>query len=231
MRSLTDIRANTPKTEIFRGQIQHTMLAALLTIGACSLLRDNSGSFLGVSTMTWSYIAIALALIHQSIVAVVFRLQLHFNLMVRIFGSAALKVWGFIFLPLLGVRPILLIIVGICDYGSLGGNRMLQMFAGMLLMGLIGWAMHSVLKYFTINRALGGDHFYDEYLNMPMVNQGAFKYSGNAMYTFIFSGLWGIGLLLGSWNALVLALFYHAYIWVHMYCTEDPDMQVLYRSS
>ena len=39
----------------------------------------------------------------------------------------------------------------------------------------------------------------------------------------------GIGLLLGSWNAIVLALFYHAYIWVHMYCTEDPDMRILYK--
>ncbi len=231
MRNLTDIRANTPKTEVFRGQVQHAMIAALLTIGACSLLRDDGGSFLGIRTLTWSYITIATGLIHQSIVAVVFRLQLHFNLMVRLFGDRALKIWGFIFLPLLGARPVLLILVGISDYGSLGGNRTLEILAGLLLLGLIGWTMHSVLKYFTINRALGGDHFYDEYLNMPMVTQGAFKYSGNAMYSFVFSGLWGIGLLLGSWNALVLALFYHAYIWVHMYCTEDPDMRILYKSA
>ncbi|MGE4609893.1 MAG: methyltransferase, partial [Paracoccaceae bacterium] len=99
-----------------------------------------------------------------------------------------------------------------------------------LLFLLIPWTMHSVLKYFTINRALGGDHFDDKYLNMPMVNEGAFKYSNNAMYTFVFSGMWGIGLMLGSWNAIILALFYHAYIWVHMYCTEDPDMRILYKS-
>ena len=46
MRTLAEIRANTPKTEIFRGQIQHAMLAALITIGTCSLLKDNGGSFL-----------------------------------------------------------------------------------------------------------------------------------------------------------------------------------------
>ena len=230
MRSLTEIRANTPKTEVFRGQIQHAMIATLLTIGTCSLLRDNGGSFLGVSTMTWAYITIAVGLIHQSIVAIVFRLQLHFDVMVRIFGDKALKIWAAVFLPFLGARPVLLIIVGIADYGSLGGNRTIQLVIGAALMPLVGYTMHSVLKYFTLNRALGGDHFYDEYLNMPMVNQGAFKYSGNAMYTFVFTGLWGIGLLLGSWNALVLALFYHAYIWVHMYCTEDPDMRILYKS-
>ncbi len=230
MRSLTEIRATTPKSTIFRGQIQHAMIAALLTIGTCSLLRDNGGSFLGVTTITWAYITIAIGLIHQSIVAVVFRLQLHFDVMVRLFGDRALKIWAAIFLPLLGARPLLLVIVGISDYGSLGGNRSIQLVAGAVLILLVAYTMHSVLKYFTINRALGGDHFYDEYLNMPMVNQGAFKFSDNAMYTFVFTGLWGIGLLLGSWNALVLALFYHAYIWVHMYCTEDPDMRILYKS-
>ena len=60
--------------------------------------------------------------------------------------------------------------------------------------------------------------------------EGAFKYSSNAMYTFVFSGMWGIGLLLGSWNAIGLALFYHAYIWVHFYATEKPDMDFLYGS-
>ena len=64
---------------------------------------------------------------------------------------------------------------------------------------------------------------------MPIVEKGAFRYSSNAMYSFVFMGLWGIALLCGSWNALVLALFQHAYIWVHMYCTEGPDMDVLYR--
>ena len=51
------------------------------------------------------------------------------------------------------------------------------------------------------------------------------------MYSFVFLGLWGIALLTGSWNALVLALFNHAYIWVHMYCTEDPDMRIIYKDS
>ena len=229
MRSLAEIRATTPKTEIFRGQIQHAMIAALLTAGACAMLKDDGRSFLGLNTTTWAYAAIAVGLIHQSIVAVVFRLQLHFDILVRLFGDNALKVWAIIFLPLLAARPLLILIVGISDYGSLGGNRELQLVAGALLLLLIPWGMHSVLKYFTINRALGGDHFYDDYLNMPIVDQGAFRYSPNAMYTFIFSGLWGIALLLGSWNAMVLALFYHAYIWVHMYCTEDPDMRILYK--
>ncbi len=228
MRTLSNIRSRTPKSEIFRGQVQHAMIAALLTAGACSLLTSPDGTFLAVTPICWSYIAMGVALFHQSMVAVVFRLQLHLDLMVRLFGGNALKIWGVMFLPLLAARPLLLLIAGLADMGSLGGDRNLQLIAGALLMVPAVWGMHSVFVHFTINRALGGDHFFDKYLNMPMVDKGIFKYSSNAMYSFIFLGLWGIALLTGSWNALVLALFNHAYIWVHMYCTEAPDMDVIY---
>jgi hypothetical protein len=228
MRSLADIRARTPKLEIFRGQLQHAMIAALLTAGACSLLTSPEGSYFGVSPICWAYIALAIPLIHQSMVAVVFRAQLHLNLMVRIFGDRALKIWGVMFLPVLVARPVSLLIAGLADMGSLAGDRNLQLIAGAILLIPAVVGMHSVIKYFTINRALGGDHFYDKYANMPMVTEGIFKYSANAMYGFVFLGLWGIALLTGSWNAIVLALFNHAYIWVHMYCTEGPDMDVIY---
>jgi len=63
------------------------------------------------------------------------------------------------------------------------------------------------------------------------VTQAAFRYSGNAMYTFAFMILWAIALWTQSRAALALALFQHAYIWVHFYCTEAPDLEVLYSSA
>jgi hypothetical protein len=72
---------------------------------------------------------------------------------------------------------------------------------------------------------------FERYRAMPMVCEGAFKYSANAMYSFVFIGLWGIALLLGSQAALAVVLFQHAYIWVHWYCTEQPDEVVLYGQS
>ena len=72
---------------------------------------------------------------------------------------------------------------------------------------------------------------FERYRAMPMVCEGAFKYSANAMYSFVFIGLWGIALLLGSQAALAVVLFQHAYIWVHWYCTEQPDGVVLYGQS
>ena len=53
---------------------------------------------------------------------------------------------------------------------------------------------------------------------MPMVRQGAFRYTSNGVYALAF------------W-AIAVALFQHAYIWVHWYCTEQPDGVVLYGRS
>jgi len=230
MRSLDDIRAHTPKSEIFRGQIQHVMLAVLLTAGACNWLQDDGTGLWGISSLDWAKLAIAMALLHQTIVAIVFRLQLHLNLMVRLFGDKALRVWAAVFMPLLAARPLLILATGLASVGTLEGSRAVQLLAGTVLLVAPIWGMHSVIKHFTIARALGGDHFYDRFANMPLVDKGIFKYFQNGMYSFVFLGLWAIALLTGSWNALVLALFQHAYIWVHMYCTEDPDMRIIYRA-
>jgi hypothetical protein len=46
-----------------------------------------------------------------------------------------------------------------------------------------------------------------------------------------FLALWIPGLALRSTAALALALLRHAYIWVHYYCTEKPDLDVIYSDS
>ena len=39
---------------------------------------------------------------------------------------------------------------------------------------------------------------------------------------------WAIGVGFASSAAIAVAAFSHAYIWVHFYATERPDMQFLY---
>ena len=48
------------------------------------------------------------------------------------------------------------------------------------------------------------------------------------MYVFGFAILWVPALLFQSVAALIVAAFSHAYIWVHYYCTERPDMRRIY---
>jgi protein-S-isoprenylcysteine O-methyltransferase Ste14 len=126
---------------------------------------------------------------------------------------------------------LLVVAVGLADTNSLATHGLTLSVIGALFLVPALWTMHSVKKYFGFARALGGDHFFERYRAMPMVREGAFKYSANAMYSFVFIGLWGIALLLGSQAALAVVLFQHAYIWVHWYCTEQPDGVVLYGQS
>jgi protein-S-isoprenylcysteine O-methyltransferase Ste14 len=219
-----------PATFLFEGQFQHIILLAGLLPGALYLgLPTLDGStWLGISDTTWFYAAILVAIIHQVLVWFVFRTQLLFALFSRLFGKQDMVVWGIIFVPLLLLRPLLTLALGLADYGSLQPWRGPQIILGLLLLIPALYTLWSVARYFGLPRALGGDHFRQRYRNMPLVKKGAFKYSSNAMYAFAFLLLWAIALLTGSQAALAVALFQHAYIWVHMYCTEAPDMRAIY---
>lgn len=230
MNTLEKIRANSSLKDVFEGQLPHLGIVILMFFGATSLLmpRISSPVFWGWDSTDWAIASIWLAIIHQVIVAVVFRFQLHYNIMTRLFGASDMLVWRAIFMPLLIARPLSLIAVGWLDPNPISGWRSFEILLGVTFLILAVLTMHSVLKYFTIERALGGDHFRDHIIHLPLVREGMFKYTKNGMYGIAFLGLWGIALCFGSWNALIVALFQHGYIWVHMYVTETPDMRRIY---
>ena len=222
-----------PDGYLAHGQLRHVLMLAALLPGAWAVAGAalGDGAWLGIADDTWFLAALAVPIVQQLAVVVVWRTQLCHRLVTRILGTASLPVWGAFFLPLLVARPLGVLAVGLADQGSLPISPILGWIAGGLLLVPTVWTMHSVRKYFGLARALGGDHFYEHYRAMPMVRRGAFAYSSNAMYMFAFLGLWGLALLMRSQAAIAVALFNHAYIWVHWYCTEQPDGVVLYGRS
>lgn len=222
-----------PAGHMWHGQLRHAILLAAILPGALALAEPalGDGAWLGLSDRTWLLAALAVPILQQAFVALLWRAQLCHGLLTRLFGEAGFTVWGAIFFPLLVLRPLLIIAVGAADPGSVDIPAALGLGLGAVMLVPAVWTMHSVKAYFGFARALGGDHFFERYRTMPMVRKGAFKYSSNAMYTFVFIGLWGLALLFRSRAALAMALFQHAYIWVHWYCTEQPDGVVLYGRS
>jgi protein-S-isoprenylcysteine O-methyltransferase Ste14 len=100
-----------------------------------------------------------------------------------------------------------------------------------VILGLpAAYTLYSVVRYFGMARAAGIDHFYESYRSKPLVKEGIFKYTSNSMYSFAFLTFWAIAIAGASWAALVVAAFSHAYIWVHYFCTERPDMKAIYDS-
>jgi len=220
-----------PPRYLFKGQFQHALLLGGLIPGAYFLAQPalEGTTWWGVSDRAWFWSLILVVVLHQVLGWFVFRTQLMYSLFSRLFGKHDLTVWTVLFLPLLTARPLLTLGLGLADAGSLGSAyRGIQILVGFFLLLPSAYAMWSVVRYFGIYRAVGGDHFRQRYREMPMVNQGAYQYTDHAMYLLVFLVLWAVAFLTGSRAALATALFQHAYIWVHLYCTEAPDMRVMY---
>ncbi len=232
-RNSDPLTVTVPPGYLLHGQFRHLLLLAALLPGAVALASDalGDGAWLGLSDRVWFSLALGVPIVQQVLVALLWRGQLCASWLTRTFGDRGFVVWGVLFFPLLIARPLAIGGVAMADAGSLPIPPWLGIAAGVAMLIPAVWTMHSVKTHFGFARALGGDHFFERYRTMPFVRAGAFKYSSNAMYVFVFIGLWGIALIGRSQVALAAALFQHAYIWVHWYCTEQPDAVVLYGRS
>jgi hypothetical protein len=219
-----------PGRFFFHGQLQHLLFILVLVPGALFLAEPavKTGAWMGFSGRQWLHAMLGVVVLHQVLVALVFRAQLIYSVMTRIFGRHDMTVWGILFLPLLLLRVITLLGLGIATQATLPLPGGISLAVAVLLLLPALYTLWSVFRYFGLARALGGDHFRQKYREMPLVKKGAFRYSSNAMYVLGFLLLWAVALLTRSQAALAGALFQHAYIWVHWYCTEKPDMEKIY---
>jgi len=92
----------------FKRQIWHFLSAPVLALISFSLAGEalGDGSWLGIRDTTWFWLAIALVVLHQLGVWLVFRSQLGWASLTRLFGKADLTVWAIFFIPLLIARPV-----------------------------------------------------------------------------------------------------------------------------
>lgn len=171
----------------------------------------------------WS--AIALPIAHQIFVWLSWRLELKHQRISQTIGFTAYLV---IFFSLFAGRFVTVVLLGSTDQGSLG-LPVNMATAGAITLSLPAlYTLYSVRRYFGIVRAAGADHFDEKYRHMPLVREGIFRFTSNAMYVYAFFFFWAIAIGYNSLSALVVTAFSHAYIWVHYFATEKPDMDYLY---
>jgi Phospholipid methyltransferase len=211
-------------------QMQHYIFLALLLTGVYLFARGDilAGQLWEVGTETWLWIAVLTPVLHQVVVALLWRAELHHHKMTDWFGERAFRVFQTIFGVLFIGRPITLILLGISNRNTLMLEPVIAYILATILFIPFAYTMYSVFHYFGIDRAYGIDHFDPSYRNKPFVKQGMFKYTDNAMYKFGFLSLWIIALVFLSKAALLVAAFSHLYIWVHFYFTELPDIRRIY---
>ncbi len=180
---------------------------------------------LGRPFPTAFWLAAAVPVVHQIWVWVAWRLELQ--------NAAISKTIGFngyllIFFLLFAGRFLTLLCLAVWDRGSLGLSPVLQILATGLLLIPALYAMYSVHRYFGMARAAGGDHFEQRFRDMPLEKRGIFRFTDNGMYVFAFLLFWALAVGFNSLAAISVAAFSHAYIWVHFFATEKPDMNYLY---
>jgi len=222
----------TATGNIFKHQIWHLLLLLVLILTINLYISGNPGSLRGAlwhaSTEFWLWLAIAVPVIHQVYVLLIWRLELYGRVFTRRLGlKRAFALYAAGFSVLFAGRLIVIIFLAVSNRDTLHVDRSLAYAVAALMTPVVVYLFYSVRTYFTFERALGIDHFDPDY-RKPFVKRGIFRYTDNGMYVFGLMVLYLPGLLLLSEAALLAALFNHIYIWVHYYCTERPDMIEIY---
>ncbi len=184
-------------------------------------------AYLGRPFSAGFWIAVSFPIVHQVFVWMAWRLEL--------LSSATSRTIGFrgylaCFFLLFGGRFLSLFALAWMDRGSLHLQNLPRIVVTGILCVLGVYSMYSVIRYFGPARAAGADHFDPRYRNMPFVSEGIFRCTSNGMYLYAFLLFWAIAVGFNSSAALTVAAFSHAYIWVHFYATEKPDIDFLYSS-
>lgn len=217
---------------IFEKQGIHAALLSLLLLAVVSAFHSfdpfSAGEFFGWSTTFWFNTAIAVAIVHHLYVWLAWRIELYTNGITNLFPKRGFMIYLSGFFLLISFRFLLVLLAAISNMGLFSLPIEIKWILITILAIPVIWLFYSVKTYFGFKRAAGADHFFEEYRELPMVRKGIFKYSKNGMYTFGFLFFWLIALLFESYTALLLAFFNHLYIWVHYYCTEQPDMKKIY---
>lgn len=208
---------------LWTGQGLHSCgLAALLAMTWLGWSR------LGEPVAPAFWIAVAVPIVHQVFVWLAWRLELRSGATSRTIGFT-----GYVasFFVLFGGRFVALVALAWFDRGSMGITLLPRavVTAMLLLPGL--YAMISVMRYFGMQRAAGADHFDPKFRQLPLVTRGIFRFTNNGMYVYAFMLFWAVGVGFDSSAALLVAAFSHAYIWVHFFATEQPDMRFIYEGS
>ena len=215
------MKPGTPP-EVFDGQQIHliglTILLALTYFLWNSMDRPAPIIF-------WACVAIPV--LHQVFVWISWRVELKNSTVQKTIGVKAYYVIFFIFLV---SRVVSVLVLGWVDSNTLEIPLLLRLTGAIILGFLWLYLVVSVKKYFGFQRAAGADHFSPKYRELPLVKKGIFRFTSNGMYVFGFLIFWAIAMAFQSSACFVVAAFSHAYIWIHYYGTEKPDMDYLYSS-
>jgi len=188
----------------------------------------DAGSLWGISTRQWFVLSIANAIAHPLWVWLWWRGELFYKFPSRVVGRYFFEIYATVFVVLLVLRPALATALSISNRGTVSILPAFSAGVSIALVLPLLYLGYSIHWHFGFTRAVGGDHFYESFRDKPLVSKGIFRYFRNPMYIFGLLVIWIPAIYFHSFAALISAMFCHAYIWVHYFGTERPDMRRIY---
>lgn len=194
--------------------ITHLIISALFTLTPLENLVRN--------------ITFIIHLAHVIFIWIGWRFELHLKLLTRIFKRQALPIFSLIYQLMVLARLISILWLSILTMSSVQFAPMFHLISVLVTLGVIFVAFYSIVKYFGIERSAGGDHFHEKFRYLE--KRGLFRYFDNVMYVFGSLGFILPGLIFQSGPGLVCGWYHYLGIWLHYFCTEKPDMKIIYEA-
>lgn len=182
----------------------------------------------GLSVRIWVASSWILAGLSQAWMAAFWRLELHGGAVSARLGDLGFPLLraGYAVLFPLRFLPLIPISLATAGTGSLSPTTRITLVVAST--PLILWTVRDALVHFGLDRLSGSDHFFPEDRGGRKETRGIHRYLANAMYTVGTLALFHPGLVTGSTLGLWVAAFHYAFVWVHYWCTEAPDLEILY---
>ena len=216
-----------------RLQYQGYHLLAFLLLGgllyyATAAYPDGNVRVAKLSTSHWLWFSWFFAGLFQFWVAFFWRLELYGNRISSRMGRAGFPLYraSYVVFGLLRFLPFVPIALT-SRYTAAVPAWVARPFL-VLTIPLSLWGLYGAAAYFGVTRASGADHFDPAYRALSLEKRGMYRYIPNVMYTVVLLALYHPGLVWQSAPALIAAVAHHAFVWVHYFCTEKPDLRTIY---
>lgn len=189
---------------------------------------DDQGRQWGLPSGSWMLISWVFAGVFQAWIAFFWRFELYLGKISAWIGDAGFLYFriGFVLLGIARFLP--LIPISQSTARTLPLPSILPIALIIVTTPPIIWTLYSVFFYFGVTRVFCADHFDPAYRSKSLEKRGIFNYIPNAMYTAGFLMFYHPGLLWRSRLGLTITAAHHAFVWCAYFCTEKPDMRMIY---
>jgi hypothetical protein len=189
---------------------------------------DGETRIVKLSTSQWIWFSWIFAGIFQYWVAFFWRLELYGGRISAWMGSVGFPFYriGYIVFGLLRLLP--LIPIAMTSRNTVSVPVWISLPFLVVTIPLSLWDLYCATVYFGVTRASGADHFNPAYRSANLEKRGIYKYIPDVIYTVVLLAMYHPGLVWQSAQGLITAAVHHAFVWVHYFCTEKPDMREIY---